>query len=66
MKGDLKTIIKRVVSIVLFFIIQLYPICAYTITQSESISFILTSVLFILPLVVIVLLIRKKWLYCIK
>ena len=65
MKEDLKNVIKRVVSIVLFVTIQLYPIFVYTLKQSESISFILTSVLFILPFVVIVLLIRKKWLYCI-
>lgn len=47
----------------LLFICAIYPNITYCILHDEGISYLITSVLYALPLLPILLVIRKRWLY---
>ena len=60
-----KDILFRVLSLVCLAIIPLYPNIAYTFINHAGISYIVTGLIFSLPIIAIILLIRQKWLYCV-
>lgn len=44
--------------------IMLYPVIAYSIINHIEISYLFTSIIFVLPVLSVILSIRQKWLYC--
>lgn len=65
MNENIKDRMWRVSSAIALLFIMLYPIGAYCLKQSTGFSYIVTSMLFALPVVVVSLLISRKWLYVI-
>ena len=57
-------ILFRVLSLVCLAIILLYPNIAYAFVNHAGISYIVTGIIFSLPIIAILLLIRQKWLFC--
>lgn len=60
-----KNILFRVLSHICLAIIPLYPNIVYALINHAGISYILTGLIFSLPIIAIFLLIRQKWLYCV-
>ena len=60
-----KDILFRALSLVCLVIIPLYPNIAYALINHAGISYIVTGIIFSLPIIAILLLIRQKWLYCV-
>lgn len=58
-----KDILFRVLSLVCLAIIPLYPNIAYALINHAGISYIVTGIIFSLPIIAILSLIRQKWLY---
>ena len=52
-------------SLLLVCVIMLYPNVAYIVNRGFEASYVLTSVLYCLPLLGILLFIRRRWLYCV-
>lgn len=60
-----KDILFRVLSLVCLAIIPLYPNIAYSLINQAGISYIVTGIIFSLPIIALLSLIRQKWLYCV-
>ena len=60
-----KYILFRTLSLVCLAIIPLYPNVAYALTNSAGISYIITGLIFSLPIIALMALVRRKWLYCV-
>ena len=56
-------ILFRALSLVCLAIIPLYPNIAYALINHAGISYIVTGIIFSLPIIAILSLIRQKWLY---
>lgn len=60
-----RDIIFRSLSFVCLAIIPLYPNIVYALVNNAGISYIITGLIFSLPIIAIHSLIRQKWLYCV-
>lgn len=60
-----KKSIQRIISLACLAIIPLYPNIAYALTNSAGISYIFTGLVFSLPIIALISLVRHKWLYSI-
>lgn len=60
-----RDILFRAFSLVCLAIIPLYPNVAYALTNSAGISYMFTGIIFSLPIIALIALIRHKWLYCV-
>ncbi len=60
-----KDLLLRSASLLLSALILLYPNVAYCLANSSGVSYIVTGVIFLLPMVALVALIPQKWLYCV-
>ena len=60
-----KDILFRVLSLVCLAIIPLFPNIAYALINHAGISYIATGLIFSLPIIALLSLIRQKWLYCV-
>lgn len=58
-------IIFRALGLACSAIIPLYPNVAYALTNSSGISYMITGLIFSLPIIALFALVRQKWLYCI-
>ncbi|MBR2168318.1 MAG: phosphoethanolamine transferase [Paludibacteraceae bacterium] len=64
---DMKTkdLLLRSTSLLLLALILLYPNVMYCIANNSGISYIVTGIIFLLPIVALVALIPQRWLYCV-
>lgn len=60
-----KNSIYRSASLLCLAIIPLYPNVAYALTNSAGVSYMLTGLIFSLPIIALISLVRYKWLYCV-
>lgn len=60
-----KDILFRAVSLACLAIIPLYPNIAYALTNSSGISYMFTGLIFSLPIIALISIVRHKWLYCV-
>lgn len=60
-----KDLLLRSASLLLLALILLYPNVMYCIANSSGISYIVTGIIFLLPVVALVALIPQRWLYCV-
>ncbi len=57
--------IFRLVSLVCLAIIPLYPNAAYALTNNSGITYVLTGFVFSLPVIALLSLLHRKWIYCV-
>ena len=60
-----KSMMYRILSLVCLVVIPLYPNVAYALTNSAGTSYMCTGLIFSLPVIALISLVRQKWLYCV-
>lgn len=61
----MKDIYRHIIAILLLVIILLYPIVCYCAIHHAGLSYIITSIVFMLPVLALTMLLPRKWLYCV-
>ena len=60
-----KDILFRALSLVCLAVIPLYPNIAYALTNSSGVSYMFTGLIFAIPVIALIALVRQKWIYCV-
>jgi glucan phosphoethanolaminetransferase (alkaline phosphatase superfamily) len=60
-----KDLIFRLLSLACLTIIPVYPNVAYALVNLSGLSYMLTGLIFALPIIALISLFRQKWVYCI-
>ena len=60
-----KDTLYSLLSLICLAIIPLYPNAVYAFTHSFGISYLLTGIIISMPIIALILLVRRKWLYCV-
>ena len=60
-----KDYVFRLLSLACLTIIPVYPNVAYALANNSGVTYILTSLIFSLPIIVLISLCRHKWVYCV-
>ena len=60
-----KNSIFRVASLLCLAVIPLYPNIAYALTNSSGVSYMFTGLIFAIPVIALIALVRQKWIYCV-
>ena len=60
-----KDILFRAVSLVCLAVTPLYPNIAYALTNSLGVSYMFTGLIFAIPVIALIALVRQKWIYCV-
>lgn len=64
-KKQLIEIVCRILSVLALLCVSVYPNLVYTVVSDAGGSYVLTSVLYALPLIALVALLPRRWVYCV-